>query len=757
MTTFPINKLQNMTICSKILSLVAVLVFFIAVTGLVGVYKMDRIGKELSDIAKRDMPATTALTNVTMHQLERAIAFERALRAAGVIGRDSRGAALRDRMRADFVALGQKVEAELVGAEALFRTAIRDSHSDAARRQFELLLDQFRDIRRGYASYSNSAFEAFRAIDQGRAADAERLADRAEVQQDAIDKRLEAVLQDIEAFTQAAVDTAETDEQSALMVMSIVSLTALISGITLGFVLARAITGPLGRTIAILDALSDGNTSVALKVDRDDELGILAEAVEVIRKKTIQAKTVEEKIRRMAMEDPLTGLPNRTEFHRRLQEAVDQADRTGLEFGVMLLDLDQFKQVNDTLGHPAGDDLLKQVTVRLLDCVRRTDTVARLGGDEFAIIATNLERADGVVVLGDRIVAAIAEPFDMEGHEIRTGASIGITVYPRDKGTPDELLRHADMALYRAKDDGRGTCQLYDEELNKTIQARRELENDLRHALARDEFHLVYQPQFSLQSGEIVGAEALLRWTHPLRGRVPPSDFIPVAESSRLIIPISDWLIRQVCTQIQSWRRQGLGDIRVAINLSMLHFKRQNLDQEIAAVLREAGLEAGQLELEITETMAMDGGDATKDILDRLKRLGVGLAIDDFGTGYSSLNRLKQFPVDKLKIDQSFVRDITEDPNDAAISSAVIRLGHSMNIQVIAEGVETRAHVDFLVEQGCDLAQGYYFCTPLTATEFAAFVGDHEAPAGGVRADGTTGASAASAVPAAPAVVSAVG
>ncbi len=442
-----------------------------------------------------------------------------------------------------------------------------------------------------------------------------------------------------------------------------------------------------------------------------------------------ERKESEATIERLAMEDALTGLPNRTQFHSRLTDAIDQSERTGRLVGVMLLDLDYFKKVNDTLGHPAGDELLRQVSGRIKDCLRSTDTVARLGGDEFAVIVTNAQEPVAITSIAERIVESLARSFDLDGQEVHTGTSVGITIYPHDRGQSDQLLRNADMALYRAKEEGRGTYQLYDNQMQEEVQARRVLESDLRRALERKELRIVYQPQFDCRTGELVGAEALLRWRHPERGEISPAEFIPVAESTRLIIPISEWVLASVCKQNRVWRQSGAAQICISVNISPLHFKQNNLAERIQAALTQADLEPRWLELEITEGVAMSEGSEAKRTLNELKALGIKLAIDDFGTGYSSLNRLKQFPVDRLKIDQSFVRDITTDWDDAAINSAVIQIGHSLNIKVIAEGVETREQFEFLVEQGCNEAQGYLFSPPLDPEDFAAFVARHD-PAG---------------------------
>ncbi len=432
-----------------------------------------------------------------------------------------------------------------------------------------------------------------------------------------------------------------------------------------------------------------------------------------------ERKQSEATIRRMALEDVLTGLPNRAQFQRNLNDAMAQCERTEHVMGLMLLDLDRFKNINDALGHPAGDELLRQVSARLLDCARKTDTVARLGGDEFAIIATNCKSADGATRLADRIVKAIAKPFSIDGNEIHTSTSIGVTVYPQDSGDAAQLLQNADLALYRAKDRGRGGWQIFDEAMNTEVKRQRRLETGLRDALHAKDFRIVYQPRYHIATERIVGAEALLRWQHPERGPVPPSEFIPAAESAGLIVPITEWLLRTVCRQNKAWQNEGLPPICVSVNLSPTHFKHRKLVEQVKETLRESALDPEWLELEITEGIAMASGDEALASVLRLKKVGVKVSIDDFGTGYSSLDRLKIFPVDALKIDRSFVRDIMSGENDAAICTAAIHLGQSLNIRVIAEGVETESQRDFLFHNGCEEAQGFLFSKPVPPEEFA--------------------------------------
>ena len=437
-----------------------------------------------------------------------------------------------------------------------------------------------------------------------------------------------------------------------------------------------------------------------------------------------ERKKVEETIRHMARHDALTGLPNRTMFQDRLQQALLGAERIDRIVAILYLDLDHFKDVNDTLGHPIGDLLLQRVSDRLQACARDSDTVARLGGDEFAIIATNLVQVDDVTVLARRIIDALGQPFDLDMQKVHTATSIGITLYPADNTDPDQLLKNADLALYRAKDAGRGRYQFYDAEMDTEIQLRKEMEHDLRLGIERTEFKLLYQPQVDLSNGKVVGAEALIRWHSPERGLVMPNDFIPLAESTGLINPMSEWILLTACSQAKAWQLSGLPPIRVAVNLSAVQFKSTNLASIVTRALRQAELAPQWLDLEITESVMMGDIDRVIPLMTSLRELGIKLSIDDFGTGFSSLTYLKQFPVEKLKIDQSFVRNIVTDADDAAIAKTIVRLGQSLGIKVIAEGVETVEQLSYLRHMECDEAQGYHFAKPLAPEEFAQWVRD---------------------------------
>ncbi len=425
----------------------------------------------------------------------------------------------------------------------------------------------------------------------------------------------------------------------------------------------------------------------------------------------------EQQIKHLAYHDTLTGLPNRMLFHDRLQQALNQAVREGHIMGVMFLDLDRFKIINDTLGHDVGDELLKAVSQRLVNCIRQGDTVVRLGGDEFTIILPVIAKAEDAALVAQKILTTLAEPFPLNHQELHITSSIGISLYPDDGTNTQTLIKNADIAMYRAKDLGKNNCQFYTADMNSRAMESITLENALRHALERDELLLHYQPQIDIRSGRIVGVEALVRWQHPEFGLVPPARFIPLAEETDLIIPIGEWVLRTACEQGRRWREQGLPVWRMGVNLSARQFRHKNLLEPIFRILRESGFDPHHLELEITESLLMQGADKTIGILEELDKAGIRLSLDDFGTGYSSLSYLKRFPIDTVKIDRSFVRDIHTDPNDAAITSAIIAMAHSLKLSVIAEGVETQEQLAFLRERECDEYQGYLFSKPLVAEE----------------------------------------
>ena len=447
-----------------------------------------------------------------------------------------------------------------------------------------------------------------------------------------------------------------------------------------------------------------------------DEHGIITNFVSVAEDIS-ERKHAESTIRHLAYYDPLTGLPNRRLFRDRLEQARTAVQRNSDIFALMYLDLDRFKNVNDTLGHEIGDLLLKAASQRISDCLRKGDAMARLGGDEFAIIIADVKQQESLAKVADKIIRAVQEPFLLNGFELFTSTSIGISVYPNDTTDLDVLVKNADVALYRAKEHGRNNYQFFIEDMNARSMERLVMESRLRHAIAREELLLYYQPQIDIGSGRVIGVEALVRWRSPELGMVLPSDFIPLAEETGLIVPLGDWVLHAACRQLRAWRDAGLQLERIAVNLSPRQFRQAGLDETVESAIGAAGLDGSSLEVEITENTAMNNPELSQVILDSLRSIGVQIAIDDFGTGYSSLANLKHFPVTRLKIDQAFVRDVAEDPDDAAIVLAVIGMAHSLKLRVIAEGVENEAQLGFLRSNGCDEAQGYLFSRPLAAAE----------------------------------------
>jgi len=448
-----------------------------------------------------------------------------------------------------------------------------------------------------------------------------------------------------------------------------------------------------------------------------DENGVISHFV-VAQYDISKVMQYEAEMEYQAHHDTLTGLANRNLLRERLTEGINDAERTGTPLWVVFVDLDRFKFVNDTLGHEAGDVLLKVLASRLQSATHEADTVARLGGDEFVLVLPDqTDDAPGLAVL-QSIMDSVAQPLMLQDHEFFLTCSIGIATYPGDGNNAESLIKHADIAMYRSKELGRNTFQFYEPTMIESTLDRLNIEADLRHALERDEFVLHYQPQINLGNGRVVGMEVLLRWEHPVHGSIPPSRFIGLAEEMGLIIPIGAWVIRTACLQTKRWQMDGFSDLRVAVNLSPRQFTQKGLAQSIADVLKSTGLEPKYLELELTESMIMNDVDNAVLILQTLKQLGVKIAVDDFGTGYSSLSYLRRFPIDVLKIDQSFVNDLTNDADAAAIVVAVISLAHSLRLQVIAEGVETVEQLWFLRAYGCDQMQGYYFSRPVLAETF---------------------------------------
>jgi diguanylate cyclase (GGDEF)-like protein len=430
-----------------------------------------------------------------------------------------------------------------------------------------------------------------------------------------------------------------------------------------------------------------------------------------------ERKNIEEQIAYLAHHDGLTDLPNRVLLQNELEQQLARVKR-GDSMAVLCLDLDHFKAVNDTLGHPIGDALLKEVGRRLSDCVRAEDTVARLGGDEFAIIQVAGEQPVGATTLARRIIEVISRPFNLDGHQVMIGTSIGIAVAPADGNDPDRILKNADMALYRAKADGRAAYRFFEPEMDSKMQARRTLEIDLRRALSQAEFELYYQPLVNLQEERVSAFEALIRWNHPTRGQIPPTEFIPLAEEIGLIVSIGKWVLHKACAEASAWPTT----VRISVNLSPAQFKTTGLVSNVKSALEDSGLDPTRLELEITESVLLHNSEETLSVLHELRALGVSISMDDFGTGYSSLSYLRSFPFDKIKIDQSFIRDIDLSHEATAIIRAVSGLGFSLGMATTAEGVETAEQLASLRNEGCTEVQGYYFSPPRPAREVAGLI-----------------------------------
>ena len=429
-----------------------------------------------------------------------------------------------------------------------------------------------------------------------------------------------------------------------------------------------------------------------------------------------EAKISEQRAQYLVNHDPLTGLPNRRLLNELLDQAIKNAERNQHNIGLLFIDLDRFKSVNDTLGHHAGDILLSYVTQRLSDTIRECDTVARLSGDEFIVMMDSLKHSEDAAIVARKVISALQQSFMLDDKEVFIGASVGISIYPQDGLAANDLIKAADIAMYQAKHDGRNDYRFYTSNLGETAQERLTLDTMLRHALNRNELVVHYQPQISLATGNIIGAEALIRWQHPELGMIPPGKFIPLAEETGLIIPIGEWVLRQAAYDLIRLEETGLPLEWISVNVSAMQIHRSNFADTVYGVLVESGCDPEKLELEITESAIMNSVEYVIEVSRKLKGMGVRLALDDFGTGYSSLSYLKRFPLDKLKIDQSFVRDLPHDADDAVISGAIIGLGHNLGLKVIAEGVEKAEQEQFLREKGCEEAQGFLYSRPVPFT-----------------------------------------
>jgi diguanylate cyclase (GGDEF)-like protein/PAS domain S-box-containing protein len=485
--------------------------------------------------------------------------------------------------------------------------------------------------------------------------------------------------------------------------------------------IGRSAGGLLAEEAGIADLRASGDTRfqelshgrvIAISRQAMTDGGWVATYEDVTERQRAEAQIVF-----MARHDALTGLPNRVLFHERVEQALAQAGRTE-EFAVLLLDLDRFKAEHDPLGHPVGDELLRAVAERLQACVREVDTVARLGGDEFAVVQSGVTKAEDAAVLARRIVEVVSQPYDLDGHRIMIGASVGISIAPGDGASCGKLLKNADVALYKTKAEGRGTWRFFEPDMDARLQARRALELDLWAALANDQFELHYQPLFDLRADRIGGFEALLRWRHPVHGMVSPGDFIPISEEIGLIVPLGDWVLKRACAEASVWP----GHVKVAVNVSPAQFRTGHLVESVTEALAASGLPAARLELEITESVLLTNSAATLATLHALRALGVRISMDDFGTGYSSLSYLRSFPFDKIKIDQSFIRDLATTEDAEAIVRAIIGLGASLGMRTTAEGVETDEQLAWLRTEDCAEVQGYFFSPSVPAAELPALI-----------------------------------
>jgi len=483
----------------------------------------------------------------------------------------------------------------------------------------------------------------------------------------------------------------------------------------------------------LFSAMSEGKPIGVLsfhskKVREPDER--LLQAVGVVGSQIgqfLQRKQAEERIQYLATHDGLTALPNRVMFSQLLNSAIQSARRYERKFAVLFVDLDRFKLINDTLGHGAGDQLLQEVAMRFTECLRESDIVARLGGDEFVVLVQEVSETEQVATVARKILSAAIKPVVIAGQECRVTASVGISMYPADAKDEQSLMKNADIAMYFAKEEGKNSFQFYSENIKTQSLERLTLETSLRRALERNEFFLHYQAKLDFKTNQITGVEALLRWQHPDLGLVSPMQFIPIAEETGLIVPIGRWVLQTACAQNVSWQREGLPNVCMAVNLSARQFADEDFLKDISAALEHSGMKPELLELELTESMVMQSPERATKLLAAVKQLGVRIAIDDFGMGYSSLAQIKRFPIDTLKVDRSFIRDLAGNAEDRAITEAIIAMGKTLSLTVVAEGVETQEQQTFLLNHACDAMQGYYFSRPVPQEQFASFLRQHVA------------------------------
>jgi len=491
------------------------------------------------------------------------------------------------------------------------------------------------------------------------------------------------------------------------------------------------LAGQAGLTVGVIVPMVVTGSTTALELFGSNPYAVDAQTLESLRVIALQIaqykqrKLAERSLRFMASHDELTGLFNRAALQHELARAIKRSNRHQKQFAVIFVDLDRFKHINDTLGHGAGDEMIKICGERLTALLREDDVVARFGGDEFVLLLENLSSANDAAVLAEKVLACCAEPFVIAGRELHVSASVGVSVYPDNGGDAEALLKNADTAMYRAKERGRNTYRFYAAKMNAQSTEQLMLESALRHALERGELEMHYQPKMNLQTQRIVGVEALMRWHHPVLGMIPPVQFIPIAEEIGLIVSLGRWALERACADSRSWQKYGLPEVLVSVNLSPRQFESRTLIADIRAVLEASGLELSLLELEVTEGAVMANPEHAAKLLRTIRDMGVGLAIDDFGTGYSSLSYLKHFPLSTVKIDRSFINDLSQDADARALIDGIITLAHGLRMKVVAEGIETTAQLDYLRSRGCDEAQGYWLCKPVPADEVRNFMARH--------------------------------
>jgi diguanylate cyclase (GGDEF)-like protein len=506
-----------------------------------------------------------------------------------------------------------------------------------------------------------------------------------------------------------AYDEAVAPAEALLDQLTIRGALFALTGVAVSLVLSGWIAGPVRRLAMSARALENGDFNRPVPIAGPSEVRALGRGF----------ATMARAIADLAQHDVLTGLPNRRLLNERLTQSIALARRRETQLAVLFLDLDRFKNVNDSLGHEVGDKLLQSVAKRLSASVRESDTVSRQGGDEFVLLLSEIAHGSDAALAAQKMIAALAEPHTIGNQDLHVSASIGVSLYPEDGRDAETLLKNADTAMYHAKDRGPNSFQFFKPDMNARAVERQRIEADLRRALTRQEFVLHYQPKMNLVTGQMTGAEALIRWVHPDRGMIRPMQFVPIAEDCGFIVPIGRWVLGEACSQARSWIDAGLPPTAVSVNISALEFRDKDFLEHVCDVLKSNRLEPRFLMLELTESVLMQHAKSSASVLKALKDIGVQIAIDDFGTGYSSLSYLRQFPIDVLKIDQSFVHEISANPGRTPIVSAVISMGKGLNHRVIAEGVETRSQLAFLQASGCGEGQGYYFSQPVAADEFA--------------------------------------